>query len=218
MDTYRPIGSGGGSGTAGRGITSADVNGAGRLIITYTDGATSDAGYVVGAAGSNGRGITGATVNASGHLILTYSDTSTQDVGQVKGADGAGGVAATLAEIFSGAAGKFTDAAGLLAASAPVALADGATITPDFAAGRAFKVTLAGNRTLANPTGQAAGQSGIIVVRQDATGSRTLSYGSNWKFSGGAPTLSASPNAIDVIAYYVEANGTILANYLGAFA
>ena len=97
-----------------------------------------------------------------------------------------------------------------------VALTDGATITPDFAAGNNFSVTLGGSRTLANPTNQTAGQSGVIVVTQDGTGGRTLAFGSNWKFPGGtAPTLTTAANAVDVIAYYVESSSRITARLVG---
>jgi len=93
-----------------------------------------------------------------------------------------------------------------------IALTDGATITPDFATGNNFSVTLAGNRTLANPSNLTAGQSGVIVVTQDGTGSRTLAFGSYWKFAGGtAPTLTTTASAIDVIAYYVESASRITA-------
>jgi len=96
-----------------------------------------------------------------------------------------------------------------------VALTDGATITPDFAAGNNFSVTLAGNRTLANPTNLTAGQAGTIVITQDGTGSRTLAYGSNWKFPGGtAPTLTTTAAAVDVIAYYVESASRITARLI----
>jgi hypothetical protein len=96
-----------------------------------------------------------------------------------------------------------------------VALTDGATITPDFSAGNNFSVTLAGNRTLANPTNLTAGQAGTIVVTQDGTGSRTLAYGSNWKFPGGtAPTLTTTAAAVDVIAYYVESASRITARLI----
>jgi hypothetical protein len=97
-----------------------------------------------------------------------------------------------------------------------VALTDGATITPDFAAGNNFSVTLGGNRTLANPTNLTAGQSGVIVVTQDATGGRTLAFGSNWKFPGGtAPTLTTAASSVDVIAYYVESSSRITARLVG---
>lgn len=95
------------------------------------------------------------------------------------------------------------------------ALTDGATITPDFSAANNFSVTLAGNRTLANPTNQTAGQSGAIVITQDATGSRTLSFGSNWKFPNGtAPTLTTTANKVDVLVYYVESASRISAQLL----
>ena len=88
------------------------------------------------------------------------------------------------------------------------ALTDGATITPDFAVANNFSVTLGGSRTLANPTNLTTGQSGVIRIAQDATGSRTLAYGSYWKFPGGtAPTLTTTASAVDVLAYYVD-NGT----------
>lgn len=95
------------------------------------------------------------------------------------------------------------------------ALTDGATITPDFSAANNFSVTLGGNRTLANPTNQTAGQSGAIVITQDATGSRTLSFGSNWKFPNGtAPTLTTTANKVDVLVYYVESASRISAQLL----
>ena len=96
------------------------------------------------------------------------------------------------------------------------ALTDGATITPDFAAANNFSVTLGGNRTLANPSNLTAGQSGSIVITQDATGSRTLAYGTYWKFpSGTAPTLTSTASAVDVLVYYVESSTRITARLIG---
>ena len=88
-----------------------------------------------------------------------------------------------------------------------VSLTDAATIAVDLSLGNNFAVQLGGNRTLGDPTNVTAGQSGVIVVTQDGTGSRTLAYaGTKWKFAGGtAPTLTAgSGGAVDVLAYYVE--------------
>jgi hypothetical protein len=93
-----------------------------------------------------------------------------------------------------------------------VALTDAATIAVDMSAtgGNNFSVTLAGNRTLGNPTGLTAGQSGIIYVTQDATGSRTLAYSSYWKFPGGtAPTLTTTANAVDALVYTVRTSTSI---------
>ena len=93
---------------------------------------------------------------------------------------------------------------------AVTALTDGANIALDISLGNNFSVTLAGNRTLDNPTNAVAGQSGAIVVTQDATGSRTLSFGANYKFAGGtAPTLTTTANAIDTLFYYVKSSTEI---------
>jgi len=95
------------------------------------------------------------------------------------------------------------------------ALSDAATITPDFNAANNFSLTIGGNRTLANPTNLAAGQSGAIVITQDSTGGRTLAYGSYWKWSGGAvPTLTTTASAVDVIVYYTNSTTSITATMI----
>lgn len=87
---------------------------------------------------------------------------------------------------------------------AQVTLTDATSVASDFAVGNNFNLTIAGNRTLANPTNIVAGQEGRIVVKQDATGTRTLAYGSVWKFPGAvAPVLSTAANATDMLNYYV---------------
>lgn len=92
------------------------------------------------------------------------------------------------------------------------ALTDGSTITADFAVANNFSLTIGGNRTLANPSNLTAGQHGVIVITQDGTGSRTLAYGSYWKFSTGtAPTLTTTASAVDVLVYYVESSTRITA-------
>lgn len=86
-----------------------------------------------------------------------------------------------------------------------VTLTDAATIAVDLSLGINFEVTLAGNRTLGNPTNPVVGQKGIIRVTQDGSGSRTLAYGGNYKFIGGiAPTLTTTAAAVDYLEYWVE--------------
>ena len=95
------------------------------------------------------------------------------------------------------------------------ALTSASTITPNLADSNNFSVTLDTNATLANPTNIVAGQSGAIVITQDATGSRTLAYGSYWKFAGGtAPTLTTTASAVDVLVYYVESSTRITASLI----
>ena len=98
-------------------------------------------------------------------------------------------------------------------ASNVVTLTDGATITPDFSQGNNFSVVLGGNRTLANPTGITTGQTGVIYVIQDGSGSRTLGIGSHFHFSGGtAPTFTTTANAVDAIAFSVRSSTSIFSN------
>ena len=98
-------------------------------------------------------------------------------------------------------------------ASQVVTLTDGATITPDFSTGNNFTVTLGGNRTLANPTNTTVGQSGVIYIVQDGTGSRTLGVGTHWHFPAGtAPTLTTTGGSVDVFAFSVRSSTSVVAN------
>ena len=99
------------------------------------------------------------------------------------------------------------------------ALTDATTITPDFAVANNFSVTLGGNRTMANPTNLAAGQSGSIFIVQDGTGSRTLAWGSYWDFTTGtAPTLTTTAGAVDRVDYIVRTTGSIHAVFTGDYS
>lgn len=81
-------------------------------------------------------------------------------------------------------------------------LTDGATINWDLSANQVTSVTLGGNRTLAAPTNLKDGATYILTIKQDATGSRTLTFNSAYKFPGGtAPTLTTSANAVDIITF-----------------
>jgi hypothetical protein len=90
------------------------------------------------------------------------------------------------------------------------------TVTLDFAVANNFSMTLpaGGSVTLANPTNQTAGQSGAIVITQNGTTAATVAYGSNWKFQGGAPTISTTLSSVNVLAYYVESASRITAQLL----
>jgi hypothetical protein len=88
------------------------------------------------------------------------------------------------------------------------------TVTLNFAAANNFSMTLpaGGSVTLGNPSNLAAGQSGVVVITQNATTVATVSYGSYWKFAGGtAPPVTATTNAVDVLSYYVASATVIIA-------
>jgi hypothetical protein len=84
-------------------------------------------------------------------------------------------------------------------------LTDAVNISTNLALSNNFTITLGGNRTLDNPTNPGLAQSGSIFIVQDGTGSRTLSFGTYWKFADGAgPTISTAANAIDRLDYIVQ--------------
>jgi hypothetical protein len=81
-----------------------------------------------------------------------------------------------------------------------VTLTDGANIATDASQSDSFRVTLAGNRTLDNPTNVHNGQCLNWRLVQDGTGSRTLAYGSKFKWAGGAaPVLSTAAGSKDML-------------------
>ena len=89
-------------------------------------------------------------------------------------------------------------------------LTSGSTVTPDFATHCNFTLTLGTNVTLANPSNVIAGQSGSIFLVQDGTGSRTITFGSQYDFAGGtAPTLSTAASSVDRLDYIVRTSSSI---------
>lgn len=88
-------------------------------------------------------------------------------------------------------------------------LTDAGTVAVNLAASNNFNLTLGGNRTLGVPTNPVAGQTGVISIRQDITGTRTLAYAWPYIFPGGtAPTLSTGKLVLDQLYYSVNAYGT----------
>jgi hypothetical protein len=130
--------------------------------------------------------------------------------------------AATAAEYIANAtATKAITPATVWGAAAPVALTDGATVTPDFNAGIDFQWALAAaGRTLANPTNQKVGQRGVILLQQDGTGNRTItSWGSAWKFVDGTkPVLSTAAGSQDALSYWVVSSNVIFCSFAKGFA
>lgn len=78
-----------------------------------------------------------------------------------------------------------------------ITLADVNQIVTDANLSHRFKVTLAGNRTYKNPDNPYDGQNIKTRFKQDATGSRIITWGSKIKMAGGAQTLTTTANAID---------------------
>lgn len=77
---------------------------------------------------------------------------------------------------------------------------DGATQVFDCSTGGIFQWTLGANRTMSTPIGQVPEQQLQIRVIQDGTGSRLVTWPSNFVWSGGtAPTLTTTASRMDIV-------------------
>jgi len=94
----------------------------------------------------------------------------------------------------------------------------GSTATIDWSAGDVQTLTLTNNCTLTftNPPSSGKTQTLTLVVYQDATGGRTLTYptGIRWSY-GQAPVLTTTPTYRDVLSFITYDGGT---TYLGAYS
>ena len=81
-------------------------------------------------------------------------------------------------------------------------LTDGSTVSWDASTQDVCKLTLGGNRTMAAPTNNTTGQFKSILVIQDGTGSRTLTWNAVFEFaSDTAPTLTTTANLGDIFVF-----------------
>ena len=85
---------------------------------------------------------------------------------------------------------------------AEATLTDAATITWNAETETVCKVTLAGNRTLAAPTSGTTGQFISILVVQDGTGGRTITWNAVYEFAADtAPTLTTTASLGDLFTF-----------------
>jgi len=81
-------------------------------------------------------------------------------------------------------------------------LTDGATISWDASTEDVAKVTLGGNRTLGSASSGTTGQFISLLIIQDGTGSRTLTWNAAYEFaSDTAPTLTTTADLGDVFVF-----------------
>jgi hypothetical protein len=106
-------------------------------------------------------------------------------------------------KVFTADANNLTTVSGAVAYVEDT-LTDGATITWDVIDSPVAKVTLAGNRTLSAPSGTTpiAGQFISLLIIQDGTGGRTITWNAVYEFAADtAPTLTATANLGDLFTF-----------------
>lgn len=92
----------------------------------------------------------------------------------------------------------------------------GATPNLDLSLASVHDLTLTANATLTvtNAPATGRGYGFTLILRQDATGSRTLNWFNNIKWAGGAaPTISTAASSVDMYSFYTTNGG---ATWLGA--
>ena len=104
----------------------------------------------------------------------------------------------SILEINDSAFAKFTSAGIVPEAT----LTDASTITWNGLTQSVAKVTLGANRTLGLASGGVAGAFISLLIIQDGTGSRTLSFNAAYEFTGDtAPTLTTTANKGDLFVW-----------------
>lgn len=126
-----------------------------------------------------GTGLTGGTITISGTCAVDK---------------------ASAANYFAGTANKVPTTDVIYPTF--VSVTYGTTTTFDFSTFINAYILLTGNITTMTFSNVIAGKSGMIEIQQDGGGSRTTVWNSILKWPGGlAPSLSTSPNAVDILFY-----------------
>lgn len=94
------------------------------------------------------------------------------------------------------------------------------TVTINAALSNNYRFIQTGNTVIANPTNLVDGMVLNFMFVQDGTGSRTLTFGSKFKWPGGsAPTFTTTANAVNFVSAYYDATlDELLANGSAGYA
>lgn len=71
--------------------------------------------------------------------------------------------------------------------------------TIDCQTSNVFEIVLTANSTIASPINPIKGQTINVLIKQDDVGGRTVTWGGDWTFFNGIPTLSTEAYATDMV-------------------
>tara|TARA_R110002012_G_scaffold32173_2_gene95409 strand:+ start:1359 stop:2579 length:1221 start_codon:yes stop_codon:yes gene_type:complete len=91
--------------------------------------------------------------------------------------------------------------------------------TPNWDSGNVQTMELTGATTINNPSNIEVGATYIIILKQDAEGTHTVSWGSQYKFPAGtAPTITTTANKADVITLVAYSSTVLMCTSVQDFA
>ena len=189
-------------------------------VVTITHGNTSSAANITS---NTNYFINSITLDTYGHVVnvsnvkqTTYSLIGADDNTDLTGANivlaGSDGTFSNLrlvsggnititansnAVVISGSGGSSVDSVTDLGSIS-------GTVTPDRTTYSVQKATLTGNITLNSPINMTTGQSLTLIFTQDASGNRTMTADSAYKFAGNFRTLSTAANSIDMLNMFYD--------------
>lgn len=91
------------------------------------------------------------------------------------------------------------------------------SMTLDFSLSNTFSFTATSDFTLQNPTNINAGGIYHILVKQDATGGRSISWGSYFKFNGITPDIDLNANKTTIISILAISSTQLLTQVIGGY-
>lgn len=152
-----------------------------------------------------------AALGDDANFAATVTNALAQKLEEVAYADIVAGALASAADWRAKTASKLLTTA-VWDAAAAVALSDASTIAWDMSAGINFAVSVAGNRTLGNPTNVLSGKMGRIKVTASGA-TRTLAKASNLKSSDAITWPVEIPSGASAYVYYdcEDASNVIIA-------
>lgn len=223
---------GGSTGSAQYLIINCTGNPAGMLTITAP--ATSKAYVVINGTSTSqsvkivGAGpTTGVTIAAGDKALVAWSGTDFVRIGASAGGsntqvqyNSGGNLAGSANLTFDGTILTANTITGKLKAyseAVTTATVNTSTYNLDTSLTNIFDITLSANVTFTftNPPSSGTSRSVTVILRQDATGSRTASF-TNAKYSDGiTPVLSTGANQVDVLTFFTVNGGTF---WFGTFA
>ena len=188
----------------GRSINGTVFDGTANITVTAAAGTLTGSTLASGVTASSLTSVgtlTSGTWNAS---VIGSSYGGAGSVSGIMKANGSGAVSAATAGTDYVAPGTVTGFTAQQYAAAS-ALTAGTTVSWNLNSAQAATLSPAQNFTLSNPTNMQAGGTYTLVITQDGTGSRLITWGSAYKFSGGSKfVLSTAASAVDIITFYSD--------------